>query len=72
MSSGYEDGLECRGNPCTPPQQTSFLNNLEWRRAVKHFGNKPVDTAPIINAITNAPSSFGLQPYKETDSCSCL
>ena len=64
MSSGYEDGLECRGNTCTPPQQSSFLNNLEWRRAVKHFGNKPVDTTPIINAITNAPSSFGLQPYK--------
>ena len=64
MSSGYEDGLECRGNPSLTPQQTSFLNNLEWRRAVKHFGNKPVDTTPIINAITNAPSSFGLQPYK--------
>jgi nitroreductase len=64
MSSGYEDGLECRGNSCTPPQQTSFLNNLEWRRAVKHFGDKPVDTTPIIKAITNAPSSFGLQPYK--------
>jgi nitroreductase/dihydropteridine reductase len=43
---------------------SSFLKNLEWRRAVKHFGNKPVDTAPIIRAITNAPSSFGLQPYK--------
>jgi nitroreductase/dihydropteridine reductase len=63
MSSGYEDGLECRGSP-TNTQTTSFLNSLEWRRAVKHFGDKPVDTTPIIRAITNAPSSFGLQPYK--------
>ena len=45
-------------------KQTSFLNNLEWRRAVKHFGDKPVDTIAIVKAITNAPSSFGLQPYK--------
>jgi nitroreductase/dihydropteridine reductase len=43
---------------------SSFLNNLEWRRAVKHFGNKSVDTTPVIRAIVNAPSSFGLQPYK--------
>ena len=42
----------------------SFLANLEWRRAVKHFGSEPVDTTPIRNAIINAPSSFGLQPYK--------
>jgi nitroreductase/dihydropteridine reductase len=58
-----DDGLECRGSP-THPQTSSFLSNLEWRRAVKHFGDKPVDTTPIIRAITNAPSSFGLQPYK--------
>jgi nitroreductase/dihydropteridine reductase len=45
-------------------KHTSFLNNLEWRRAVKHFGDKPVDTTAIVKAITNAPSSFGLQPYK--------
>jgi nitroreductase / dihydropteridine reductase len=43
---------------------SSFLKNLEWRRAVKHFGNDEVDTQPIIRAMTNAPSSFGLQPYK--------
>jgi nitroreductase len=42
----------------------SFLNNLEWRRAVKHFSPGPVDYKPIENAIINAPSSFGLQPYK--------
>lgn len=42
----------------------SFLRNLEWRRAVKHFGRGEVDTAPIVRAIVNAPSSFGLQPFK--------
>jgi nitroreductase len=58
-----DDGLECRGSP-TQKNTSSFLSNLEWRRAVKHFGNNSVDTRPIIHAITNAPSSFGLQPYK--------
>jgi nitroreductase len=59
-----DDGLECRGSPSQVKQSASFLSNLEWRRAVKHFGDKPVDTSQIVRAITNAPSSFGLQPYK--------
>ena len=42
----------------------SFTNSLEWRRAVKHFGPGEVDTTPIVDAMVNAPSSFGLQPYK--------
>ncbi len=42
----------------------SFTNSLEWRRAVKHFGSGPVDVNPIVDAMINAPSSFGLQPYK--------
>ena len=42
----------------------SFLANLEWRRAVKRFGEGDVDTAPIQLAMINAPSSFGLQPYR--------
>lgn len=42
----------------------SFTSNLEWRRAVKHFGSGDVDTTPIVEAMMNAPSSFGLQPYK--------
>lgn len=42
----------------------SFIQNLEWRRAVKHFGEGPVDTTNITKAIVNAPSSFGVQPYK--------
>jgi nitroreductase len=42
----------------------SFTSNLEWRRAVKHFGSGDVDVTPIVEAMINAPSSFGLQPYK--------
>lgn len=42
----------------------SFTSNLEWRRAVKHFGTGEVDVRPIVEAMVNAPSSFGLQPYK--------
>lgn len=42
----------------------SFLDNLEWRRAVKHFGSGDVGVDPIVKAMINAPSSFGLQPYK--------
>jgi nitroreductase len=43
---------------------SSFLANLKWRRAVKHFAPGPVDLVPIKEAIANAPSSFGIQPYK--------
>jgi nitroreductase/dihydropteridine reductase len=42
----------------------SFTSNLEWRRAVKHFGSGPVQTDIVVKAMINAPSSFGLQPYK--------
>ena len=43
----------------------SFLDNLEWRRAVKKFvPGAEVDTCPIRDAIVAAPTSFGLQPYK--------
>lgn len=60
--SYFDDGLECKGNNTSKP--SSFLENLEWRRAVKHFGTEKVEISPIIKAIVNAPSSFGLQPYK--------
>lgn len=45
------------------PASNSFLANLEWRRATKHFVEGEVDTGPIESAMQNAPSSFGLQPY---------
>lgn len=48
---------------------TSFLNSLEWRRAVKNFvppsaGSPAPAIEPILKAAAAAPSSFGLQPYK--------
>ena len=44
---------------------SSFLKNLEWRRAVKKFvPGPPIDTKPIEDAIVATPTSFGLQPYK--------
>lgn len=44
----------------------SFLGNLEWRRAEKHFAPTIgfLNVAGVRKAIVNAPSSFGLQPYK--------
>jgi nitroreductase / dihydropteridine reductase len=45
-------------------QNNTFLGNLEWRRAVKHFGGEAIDVSPIVKAIINAPSSFGMQPYR--------
>jgi len=42
---------------------SSFIKNLEWRRAEKHFAPGPVDIESIKSAIINAPSSFGIQPF---------
>jgi nitroreductase len=42
---------------------SSFIKNLEWRRAEKHFAPGPVDIESIKSAILNAPSSFGIQPF---------
>ena len=41
----------------------SFIKNLEWRRAEKHFSAGIVDISSIKSAIINAPSSFGIQPF---------
>lgn len=45
---------------------SSFLENLQWRRAAKEFDTtQPApDIEPILTAINEAPTSFGLQPYK--------
>jgi nitroreductase/dihydropteridine reductase len=47
----------------------SFLGNLEWRRAVKHFATPtpdapPLDITPLLTAARAAPTCFGLQPFK--------
>lgn len=44
--------------------KNSFINNLIWRRAEKHFNPGPVPIDNIISAIVNAPTSFGIQPFK--------
>jgi nitroreductase len=41
----------------------TFLTNLTWRRAEKHFAPGKVNIKPIQEAIINAPSSYGIQPY---------
>jgi nitroreductase len=47
----------------------SFLSNLTWRRAVKHFA-PPSATSPapdvtsLLTAACEAPTCFGLQPFK--------
>ncbi len=42
---------------------SSFINNLIWRRAEKHFSPGPVNIEPIKSAIINAPTSYGIQPF---------
>ncbi len=47
--------------------EQSFLSALTNRRAVKRFGGGEIvdsDRQLIQDAIQNAPSSFGIQPYK--------
>jgi len=47
----------------TDEEPSTFLNNLKWRRSEKHFAPGWVNIKPIENAIINAPSSYGMQPY---------
>ena len=44
-------------------QKGSFIKNLEWRRAEKHFLPGYIDINTIKLAIINAPSSYGIQPF---------
>ncbi len=45
----------------------TFLSRLDWRFATKQFdpdrGVSPEDIEKILEAVRNAPSSFGIQPY---------
>lgn len=41
-----------------------FTDNLIWRRAEKHFLPGEIDVSLVEKAIINAPSSYGLQPFK--------
>jgi len=42
---------------------STFLSNLKWRRAEKHFSPGHVDTSMIEKAMVNAPTSYGMQPF---------
>lgn len=47
----------------------SFLTNLTWRRAAKHFAPASTtapapDITPLLTAACEAPTCFGLQPFK--------
>jgi nitroreductase len=46
---------------------SSFLENIEWRRAEKTFSPSSAeldgDVQKIMNAMVQTPSSFGVQPY---------
>ena len=44
-------------------RMSTFLSNLKWRRAEKHFSPGHVDTSLIEKAIVNAPTSYGMQPF---------
>lgn len=45
----------------------SFLSNIEWRRAEKSFAPSSTEddetVKKVMNAMIQAPSSFGVQPY---------
>ena len=46
-------------------KSTKLLSGLRERRAVKSFeSSAEIDVEPILEAITLAPSEFGLTPYK--------
>ena len=55
-----------KAKPKIESKTMSFLKNIEWRRAVKSFAvtNPLPDIEPILQAAINAPSSFGIQPWK--------
>lgn len=46
---------------------STFLNSLFWRRSVKRFGDyisKKPSIDGVLKAISESPSSAGIQPYK--------
>jgi len=65
LKEKYESLKEEKGNKDkqTTEEPNTFLNNLKWRRSEKHFAPGWVNIKPIENAIINAPSSYGMQPY---------
>lgn len=63
IMSFYDKYLKYKSKYTTLKESSSFIKNLEWRRAEKHFAPGPVDIESIKSAILNAPSSYGIQPF---------
>lgn len=63
LMSFYDKYLKYKSKYTTLKGSSSFIKNLEWRRAEKHFAPGPVDIESIKSAILNAPSSYGIQPF---------
>jgi len=63
LMSFYEKYLKYKLKYTTLKGSSSFIKNLEWRRAEKHFAPGSVDIESIKSAILNAPSSYGIQPF---------
>lgn len=59
----YNKYLKYKSKYNSTKSNGSFIKNLIWRRAEKHFLPGPVDITPIKSAILNAPTSYGIQPF---------
>lgn len=59
----YNKYLKYKSKYTSTKSSGSFIKNLIWRRAEKHFLPGPVDITPIKSAILNAPTSYGIQPF---------
>ena len=62
MDTYYKKYLKYKNKYITS-QKDSFIKNLFWRRAEKHFSPGAVDIENIKLAILNSPSSYGIQPF---------
>jgi len=59
----YKKYLKYKSKYNSTKTNGSFIKNLIWRRAEKHFSPGPVDINQIKSAIINAPTSYGIQPF---------
>jgi len=62
MDTFYKKYLKYK-NKYINSQSGSFIKNLLWRRAEKHFLPGVVNIENIKLAIINAPTSYGIQPF---------
>jgi len=60
----YKNKYQEYKNKYLEEKNNSFINNLIWRRAEKHFEKGEVPLDDIESAIINAPTSWGIQPFQ--------